>query len=81
MNHEHKVVPRWTVYGLLVSYVTVIFMAIGVGWYATTINRKSDERWCELLTPLNSAYTTEVPMTDLGKAVAKAIKNLHSDFC
>lgn len=43
--------------------------------------READRRWCQLLVPLDDAYTAgPPPTTEVGKRVAVAIHNLRIAF-
>jgi hypothetical protein len=40
----------------------------------------TDRQWCELLAPLDKAYSTTLPATELGRSVARAIHNIADKF-
>jgi hypothetical protein len=41
---------------------------------------EQDRRWCALLEPLNRAYSSAEPATDLGRQVADAVRQIARAF-
>lgn len=77
--------PRWIV---LVSIVlSVMALAVAGVSYTSYVDgqrerseREADRRWCQLLEPLDDAYTTVPPTSELGRRIAEAIHNLRVEF-
>ena len=44
------------------------------------VERAADQRWCRLLTTLDTAYNTSTPASELGRQVAKAIHDLRTEL-
>lgn len=68
----------------MISFASVIVMVTVSILYTGYSNRENNRQWCELLTPLDSAYTSTdpgtQPQTELGRRVARAIHRLHDNF-
>lgn len=71
---------------LVTIFLSVII--VGASCIAFTVWSVShnNRQWCELLTPLNSAYqsaersSSGPPLTPTGKRVAHAVEVLHENF-
>lgn len=48
--------------------------------YANYVDRKSNQRWCELLATLDDAYRATPPRSPAGKKVASDVVRLRKDF-
>lgn len=78
----------WTMITALISAVLVSVIGVIVAGVSTSNNNErinqqqinNNRQWCELLTPLDSAYSSTPPATELGKRVAEAIHRLHKNF-
>lgn len=67
----------WAMVSTLVSAVAVaVFSVI----YTGQSNEDNNRQWCRLLTTLNRAYSSEPPMSPLGREVAEAINGLTVSF-
>lgn len=71
---------RRIIYAVLAAYLSIVIGAGVTLWYANYINRDSNQRWCDLLSTLDSAYSSTPPTTELGRRVAQSIDNLRRDF-
>lgn len=74
--------PRWYLLVTIVASILVLSIC-GVG-YTTYVDgkrasaeREADRNWCTLLTTLDEAYSSAPPTTELGRRVAKAIRDLR----
>lgn len=74
---------RWYKVAMIVV-ATVLLLIFNVG-YTTWVDskraqteRESDQRWCQLLTTLDEAYSTTPPTSELGRKVAVAIHDLRT---
>lgn len=77
--------PRWYLLATIVISILVLSVC-GVG-YTTYVDgkrakaeRQADRNWCTLLTTLDEAYSAVPPSTELGRRVAKAIKDLRNEL-
>lgn len=77
--------PRWYA---VASVVVSLLLLGGISvWYtnyslgvADARERENDRRWCQLLDPLDKAYSSVPPASELGRLVAAAIHNLRVDY-
>jgi uncharacterized protein involved in cysteine biosynthesis len=76
---------------LLISFISALTFSVAsviiTGIFQDKNNEKihqqqidNNRQWCELLSPLDKAYSSTVPATELGKKVAEAIHKLHNSF-
>lgn len=76
---------------LLISFVSALVVSVATIVYTGITQANNNERinqvitdnnrqWCELLSPLDKAYSSGVPSTELGKVVANAIHRIHDKF-
>jgi hypothetical protein len=72
--------PRAYVYSLIMTYVSCVVIAVGAVLYANYVDRNSNRQWCDLVVPLDQAYTSQVPTTELGRTVARAIHRIRDSF-
>jgi hypothetical protein len=84
MTQPRQPLPKVLAYGLLISYLSV-FLMFGASILVATgnarnINRESDARWCDLLSTLDTAYSSTPPSTELGRRVAQSIDDLRTEF-
>lgn len=42
--------------------------------------READRRWCAVLVPLNQAYASAAPTSEVGRQVAAAIRSIVLEF-
>lgn len=77
--------PRWMV--LASVFFSVVLLTVAGVLYTGYVDgqreaaeREADRRWCQLLEPLDDAYSTVAPTTELGRRVAEAIHNLRVEF-
>jgi hypothetical protein len=70
---------RW-VYALIVAYICTVAMGIVAVQWANRIDQESNHQWCELIVPLDTAYQSAVPATELGRKVAAAVARLRDSF-
>lgn len=67
----------WT---LLISLLSAVSVSVGGVVYTGLSNAETNRQWCELLTPLETAYSSAPPQTELGRRVALAIHGLAERF-
>lgn len=72
--------PRAYVYSLIMTYVSCVVIAVGAVLYANYVDRTSNQQWCDLVIPLDQAYTSQTPATELGRRVARAISHIRDTF-
>lgn len=77
LNKTSNKVLIWALLSTLLSAVAVSVSGV---IYTGISNDRNNRQWCELLAPLNTAYKSEPPQTELGKQVAKAIAKLYNSF-
>lgn len=76
---------------MLISFTSALFVSIGGVFYTGITQEKNNEvihqqqvdnnrQWCELLIPLDKAYSSTPPATELGRKVAESIHKLHNNF-
>lgn len=70
-------------YALILAYVTAILIGVGSVVYTGIAVGENNRKWCDLLIPLDDAYTgnpQQRPQTAIGKQVAASIHRLRTDF-
>lgn len=71
-------------YALLVSFLACVAVAVGSVWYsrmtAEDAQRRSDQRWCALLSNLDETYKETPPQTPAGQKQAAEIARLRTQF-
>ena len=67
----------WT--GLAV-FLSVVVSIGALLQYVSYVNNKNDERWCQLLVTLDTAYTANQPTTPVGISIANAIHLLRIEL-
>lgn len=67
---------------MLASFVSALVVSVAGVVYTGISQEQNNRQWCELLSPLDNAYTnpSTPPATELGKKVAEAIHKLHRNF-
>lgn len=65
---------------LAVALASAIVVSVSGVIYTGISNQENNRQWCELLVPLDNAYTTQQPASTLGKSVAAAIHRLRNNF-
>ena len=84
VKYEQKVrvitVPHKLVYAWVVSLICMITVAGLAIQYANYVDRKSNQRWCGVVTLLDDAYTANPPQTPAGKELAWEMKKLKTEF-
>lgn len=75
---------RSLLYACLVSLVCAVAVSVAgvvvAGVSTENTNDRNNAQWCDLLTPLDRAYSSAVPATELGRRVASAIHRLTGEF-
>lgn len=65
---------------LITTFFSIIIMAVvGITYTGQSIE-KNNQKWCDLLTTLDSTYTSLPPTSELGRKVARSIHNLKEDY-
>lgn len=65
---------------LLMCLASALVVSIAGVVYTGHSNQENNRQWCELLTPLDRAYSSTPPATELGREVARAIHGLSLRF-
>lgn len=65
---------------LLISFCSAVVVSVAGVIYTGHSNQENNRQWCELLTPLDRAYSSSPPQTELGRQVARSIHNLTERF-
>ena len=65
---------------LLAFVLSLVGVSVAGVVYTGLSVQENNRQWCELLVPLNRAYSSTPPATDLGKQVALAIERLTTRF-
>lgn len=68
---------RYALTMIFVSLFTAVTLSI---LYTNAKGNESDQRWCALLSTLDSTYKTTPPTSEPGKAVARDIARLHDQL-
>jgi len=80
---EHKRnISEWRKLTMFVVCL-LVFTAGGfyyANWKAERTAREGDQRWCSLLSTMDSAYQEAPPTTPTGKKLAADIHGLHESF-
>lgn len=73
--------PMIRLWYAVTALVVACFIVAAVSvQYANYVDRKSNQRWCELLSTLDEAYRATPPRTEPGKKVAEDIVRLRQEF-
>lgn len=71
-------------YALLVSFIACVAVAVASVVITVQLNdqqqRRSDQRWCALLSNLDDTYRQTPPMTEAGRRQAAEIHRLRVAF-
>lgn len=73
----HYRVIMYTVIAIVASFASLTGVNI---WYTNHVTHQNNERWCDLLTKLDSAYVHNPPSTDTGRSIAAGIHSLRISF-
>lgn len=65
---------------ILACFVSVVAVTISGIFYTNHVQRDTNRQWCELLRPLDKAYSETPPATELGRDVANALHSLYIKF-
>lgn len=79
-KRKHIVITKGALYGLIIAYVSVFVVAFVAIQYSNYVDRKSNQRWCSIITTLDDTYKQQPPSTVLGKKLAKDMHELRSEF-
>lgn len=73
--------PMIRLWYAILSLVVACVVIAGVSvQYANYVDRKSNQRWCDLLSTLDDAYKSSPPQSPAGEKVAADIARLRKDF-
>lgn len=78
-------------YGLLMSFVSSLMVAMIAIWYAGHVAKEAEARanenarrsaqaWCEVVMTMNKAYDEAPPTTPTGKKLATDMRKLQDDL-
>lgn len=78
-------------YPIVVVVAVMVLITAGNIWWTYQVDhkraeaeerarRESDARWCNLMVTLDDAYSSVTPATEVGRKVAKSIKDLRTDL-
>lgn len=67
----------YAVTSLVVACVVIAGVSIQ---YANYVDRKSNQRWCQMLSQIDDSYKAKPPTTDQGRRFADTIHQLRVDF-
>lgn len=67
----------YAVIALVVSCLVIAGISVQ---YSNYVDRKSNQRWCELLATMDDAYKANPPRTDAGQRMAAELRRLRVDF-
>lgn len=65
---------------LLVAFLSSVVMTVIAVQYSNHVDQESNQRWCGLMSTLDTAYSDKPPSTDTGRRVAAEIKKLRHEF-
>lgn len=72
--------PRRLLWGLIIAYITAGLIGVSSILYANYAIMESNNKWCEVLAPLDEAYRSAPIQTDVGRRVAAAIHNRYVEY-
>jgi hypothetical protein len=67
-------------YAVLISFIACVAVAMGSVAYTGYVQRRSDQRWCSLLTQLTDAQRGSPPATESGRRFAAELERLRREF-
>lgn len=67
-------------YAIAVSFFACLVVAIASVGYTSYVQRKSDQRWCSLLTGIGNGQRQTPPPSESGKRFAVEIEKLRREF-
>lgn len=73
-------VPRKLMIAWTASFIVMLIMTGSSIQWANYIDRRSNQRWCGLVSLFNQAYRDNPPTTILGKDIAIEMLNIQRDF-
>lgn len=73
-------VPRKLMVAAVAAFLSMLIMTASSIQWANYIDRRSNQRWCELVVLFNTEYRENPPTTVLGKQIAAAMLVLQDDF-
>lgn len=65
---------------MLISLLCAVTVAVAGIIYTGQSNAANNRQWCELLTTLDTAYSSTPPQSELGRKVATSITKLKNNF-
>ena len=81
---EHKpvylVIKRRAIIAALTVFICMFIGVIGAFQYADYVDRRSNQRWCGIVSLFNENYAESPPSTTTGKKIAVAMLHLARDF-
>lgn len=80
MRERPAGISKGALRGLIFAYISIIAVVVASILYTQSVDRQSNQKWCEVLVPLDDAYSTSPPTTELGQKVARAMHDLRINF-
>lgn len=80
MSKHPAGISRGALYGLVFAYLGIIAVVFAGIAYTNYVQRESNRKWCEIIRPLDEAYITTPPTTEVGKKIASSLHGLNHDF-
>ena len=80
MADQYKVVSKKFVRTALMFFVSMMLI-VGISLqFSYYIDKRSNQRWCDIVTLFNETYKQSPPPTETGKKIAAAMLVLGRDF-
>lgn len=80
MKQTITVLSRELLYAAIVAGVSSLIMGIAAVQYADYVDRKSNQRWCGVVTTLDEVYRSAPPQTTSGQVLAHEMAILRREF-
>lgn len=71
---------RSLLWSMLISFLCALVISLSGIIYTGQSNADNNRQWCELLTTLDTAYSSTPPQSELGLKVARSIHQLKENF-
>lgn len=82
--HENKpviyIIKRKAVLAALTVFICMFIGVIGAFQYANYVDKRSNQKWCAIVSLFNVEYAKNPPTTETGRQIALAMLRIEKEF-
>lgn len=64
----------------IVTFLVLVVGILAAFQYANYVDRRSNQKWCDLVGLFNDAYVANPPNTETGKKIAIKMREIEQEF-